>query len=58
MSVILTKEQVEQIKELLQPIIKKTGPYKMDPQEFAWSVMESSTEKAKEILKILEEASK
>ena len=47
-------DQIKYIREELEPIVKKTGPFKIDPQEFAWSVMESSTEHANNILKILE----
>ena len=47
-----------EIKRRLVEIRDKIGPFKIDPHEFAWSVLESSTEHAVEILKILEKEMK
>lgn len=54
----LTEDQIKYIREELDPVIKKTGPFKIDPKEFAWSVMESSTEHANNVLKLLNEIEK
>jgi len=52
----LTDEQIKEIKEHLKQIRDKIGPFKVDAQQFAWSVMESSTEHAIAILEILARA--
>lgn len=41
------------ITKMLESIIKKMGPYKMDPHEHAVSVIEQNSEYAAEILKRL-----
>ena len=49
----MTDEEFSEIEKKLGEIIQKLGPYKMDPQEFAWSVMDCSTENATRVLDIL-----
>ena len=52
-TIVLTDEEFSEIEKKLGEIIQKLGPYKMDPQEFAWSVMDCSTENATRIRDIL-----
>lgn len=51
----ITDDQIKFIRDELEEVLNKQGPFKVDPQVFAWSVMESNTEHAKNILKLLDE---
>ena len=42
----IPEEDLERILEALDKIINKEGPFKIDKEEFAWSVMENSTKNA------------
>ena len=56
MSVTLTEEEVKEVLERLLEVRDKIGPYKIDPTEFAWSVMETSSDHALWMLALLKEA--
>jgi len=43
----IPEEDLERILEALDKIINKEGPFKIDKNEFTWSVMENSTKIAK-----------
>ena len=50
---VFTDEDYAEIEKRLTEIENKIGPFKIDQTEFAWSVMENSTENAKKIKEIL-----
>lgn len=58
MKYAITDDQIKYIRDELEEVKNKQGPFKIDPQEFAWSVMEASTEHAVNILKLLDEVEK
>lgn len=55
---ILSDEQVEEIRKMLEEVKAMRGPYAIDQLTHAGNVIESNSVKAKEILKILDEAGK
>ena len=52
-TIMLTKENYEEIMEKLAEIIGKLGPYKMDNHEHALSVMDNSAKNAERIRYLL-----
>ena len=54
-TLVFTAEQFQDIKNRLLEIKDKVGPFKMDKEAFAWSVLESSTCHAEEIIKYFDE---
>ena len=52
--IVLNDEQVQMIKEKLDNIIRKKGPYNLDQLTHAGNVINSNSELASDILKILE----
>lgn len=54
MKYTITDDQIQYIRDELEEVKNKQGPFKIDKDEFAWSVMEASTTHAENVLNLLD----